>query len=140
MNKTRIQIARPDILRHFNELPQKVWRTGEARTHPNAEPGILEARSGTPHKFIKFLLTSGNFSQIVFPFAKPYNREVRYTCGDVDIYDVMLTLKPHCHFSHYTAVHMHGLTEQVPKTTYLNFEQPLESNSQENSHNTVHAV
>ena len=41
----------------------------------------------------------------------------------------MLSLKPHCHFSHYTAVHIHGLTEQVPKTTFLNFEQPLASNS-----------
>lgn len=42
---------------------------------------------------------------------------------------VFLTLKRGCHFSHYTAVKLHGLTEQVPKTTYLNFEQGLSSNS-----------
>ena len=39
----------------------------------------------------------------------------------------MLTLRPHCHYSHYSAVKIHGLTEQIPKTTYVNFEQPLGS-------------
>ena len=35
-----------------------------------------------------------------------------------------MTLKPDCYFSHYAAVHMHDLTEQDPKTIYVNFEQP----------------
>jgi len=46
----------------------------------------------------------------------------------VDLREVMLTLKPNCHFSHYSAMQLHGLTEQVPKTTYINFEQQLASN------------
>jgi predicted transcriptional regulator of viral defense system len=35
----------------------------------------------------------------------------------------MQTLKPGCYFSYYTAVKFHGLTEQLPKTTYLTVEQ-----------------
>ncbi|OQZ01069.1 MAG: hypothetical protein B6D36_14415, partial [Planctomycetes bacterium UTPLA1] len=46
----------------------------------------------------------------------------------MDLREVMLTLKPNCHFSHYSAMQLHGLTEQVPKTTYINFEQQLASN------------
>ena len=35
-----------------------------------------------------------------------------------------MTLKPSCHFSHYSAVQLHELTEQNPHTIYLNHEQP----------------
>lgn len=44
--------------------------------------------------------------------------------GEVSLYEVALALKHKSYFSHYTAIKFHGLTEQVPKTTYLNAEQP----------------
>ncbi|GMU34273.1 MAG: hypothetical protein AMXMBFR20_21450 [Planctomycetia bacterium] len=74
------------------------------------------------------MLTSTKLSKVTFPFPKPYARETRFIWGDVDLREVMLTLKPNCHFSHYSAMQLHGLTEQVPKTTYINFEQQLASN------------
>jgi predicted transcriptional regulator of viral defense system len=37
----------------------------------------------------------------------------------------MQTIKPGCYFSHYTAVKFHGLTEQLPKTTYLTGQRQL---------------
>ncbi len=43
--------------------------------------------------------------------------------------EILLTLRPGCYYSHYTALRMHGLTEQVPKTIYLNHEQHLKSQS-----------
>jgi len=130
MNKARVQIAKPDIVKLFNEHPTKVWRQSDiAKILTEHREFWRLAQSTTTTEFIKFLTTSASLSQIVFPFQKPYPREIRYLWGDVRLQDVMLTLKPHCHFSHYTAVQMHGLTEQVPKTTYLNFEQPLPSNS-----------
>jgi len=130
MNKTRIQIAKSDIVKLFNEQPMKVLRHSDIA-------GILTAnrefwrltQQTTTSDFIKFLMDSASLLKVVFPFPKPYSPEVRYTWGQVDLNDVMLTLKPKCHFSHYTAMQIHGLTEQVPKTTYLNFEQPLPSNS-----------
>jgi predicted transcriptional regulator of viral defense system len=36
----------------------------------------------------------------------------------------MLSLDPDAYFSHYTAIRFHGLTEQLPKTTYLSVELP----------------
>jgi predicted transcriptional regulator of viral defense system len=38
-----------------------------------------------------------------------------------------MTLKPGCYFSHYTAVVLNALTEQDPKTMYVNHEQPSSS-------------
>lgn len=43
--------------------------------------------------------------------------------GNVPIYSVMMDLNPTCYFSHYTAMFLNGLTEQIPKTIFLNTEQ-----------------
>ncbi len=55
-------------------------------------------------------MTSGILRKIVFPFQKPYNKETRYVWGDAPFSEIVLTLKPNCHFSHYSAVRIHGLT------------------------------
>src|SRR5208282_47475 len=130
MNRARTQIAKPDILKLFEDLPQKIFKQSDLATILQQNRRFWRlTQSTTTQDFIDFLLGASNLAKIVFPFPKPYNRETRYTWGEVPIPEVMLSLKPHCHFSHYTAVRIHGLTEQVPKTTYLNFEQPLASNS-----------
>jgi hypothetical protein len=56
-------------------------------------------------------------------FGFPLRNEVRYTWGKVALESVLLTLKPGCHFSHFTAVQLHDLTEQDPRTVYVNHEQ-----------------
>ena len=130
MNRSRIQIAKPDIVKLFDEQPQRVFR------HSDIAKLLAEHRAfwrltqdTTTAEFARFRMASGRLSKVVFPFSQPYPQETRYTWGDVPLTEVMLTLKPNCHFSHYSAVRMHGLTEQVPKTTYINFEQPLPSNA-----------
>lgn len=129
MNTTRIQIARRDIWKLFDEQPRKVMRQSDiAKILAEHRSFWRLAQGTTTAEFISFLTAPGRLSKLVFPFPHPYAQEVRYTWGEVPVLEVMLTLKPNCHFSHYTAVRMHGLTEQVPKTTYLNFEQPLPSN------------
>lgn len=130
MNRSRIQIAKPDIVKLFDELPQKVHKQSELAMLLTRERGFWRlTQSTTTNDFIKFLVNSGKLRKITFPFPKPYNQETRYTWGEVPFSDLVLTLKPRCHFSHYSAVKIHGLTEQLPKTTYINFEQPLASNA-----------
>jgi predicted transcriptional regulator of viral defense system len=41
----------------------------------------------------------------------------------VHLLEVLLTLKQRAYFSHYTAMRLHDLTEQLPGTIYLNHEQ-----------------
>jgi hypothetical protein len=130
MNLTRIQIAKPDILKLFDEMSQKVYKQSELAHILTRERAFWRlAQSTTTNNFIAFLLNTGKLRNIIFPFPKPYNKETRFTWGEVPFSDVLLTLKPQCHFSHYSAVQIHGLTEQIPKTTYINFEQPLASNA-----------
>ena len=124
MNRTRISIAKPDIIRYFDQLPEKVFRQKDlSRFLAEQREFWRLAQSTTTQEFIRYLINSAKLSKIVFPFPQPYKKEIRFAWGDASIYEIMLMLRPGCYFSHYTAMAFHGLTEQLPKTTYLNSEQ-----------------
>lgn len=122
MNKTRIQIAKPDIVSYFDTHASHVLKLTEiaAILSKNRDFWRLAQRTNT-QQFIKFLIENSKLQKLSFPF--PYRAEIRYVWDDVPLLEVLLTLKKDAYFSHYTAVRMHGLTEQVPKTIYLNHEQ-----------------
>ncbi len=124
MNRNRISIAKPDIVRYFDQLPEKVFRQKDIIRHLTEQRGFWRlAQSTTTQDFIQYLIHSAKLSKIVFPFPRPYKKEIRFAWGNATLYEAMLMLKPGCYFSHYTAMAFHGLTEQLPKTTYLNSEQ-----------------
>ena len=50
------------------------------------------------------------------------NQKIVYTWKSNDELTVMSGLKLHSYFSHYTAMFLHQLTLQIPKTYYLNYE------------------
>lgn len=126
--KTRIQIAKPDIVRYFSELPEKVHRRADIARHMGEQRDFWRlTQSQSVDDFIKVLIGTGHLWKAEFPFPKPYKKETRYVWDEVPMYEVMLSLKPHSYYSHYTAVSIHGLTEQVPKIVYVNHEQQSQS-------------
>src|SRR5258708_6906141 len=128
MAKTRIQIARPDIVRYFDELPSKVLHRADLarilKEQRNFWRLTLDTSTTT---FTRFLIDSGRLSAFEFPFPKPYKKKTVYAWGTVPFYEVVLGISSKCYFSHYSAVKINGLTEQTPKTFYINEEQRLES-------------
>ncbi len=120
---TRLQIARKDIIREIEAAGQIVLRHSdlEGLLSQNRDQWRLAQRT-TVNEFIRYLRSSSKLRRVDLPF--PHRKEIRYTWGEVDLLEVLLTLKPHCHFSHYSAMAMHELTEQDPKTIYVNHEQP----------------
>ena len=128
MAKSRIQIARPDIIRYFDELPTKVLHYANLARILKEQRGFWRLTvSTTTAAFIRFLTDSGKLSAFEFPFASPYKKKTVYAWGRVPFYEVLLGISAKCYFSHYSAVKIHGLTEQTPKTFYINEEQRLES-------------
>lgn len=124
MRQTRLQIAKKDILAHFDALPSGILRHSDiARILSEQKAFWRLAQSTTTRQLIAYLLKSGRLSEFVFPFPKPYKKEVRYAWGSHTLHEVILALKPNGYFSHYTAMSFHGLTEQIPKTIYVNQEQ-----------------
>ncbi|TVQ44256.1 MAG: hypothetical protein EA365_10495 [Gloeocapsa sp. DLM2.Bin57] len=49
--------------------------------------------------------------------------EIRYIWGQPSIFEVALSLRPRSYLSHGTAVFLHGLNDQIPKTVFVNQEQ-----------------
>lgn len=119
---TRLQLARSDIVRHFDECGQGAFKQRELEqilSKNRAEWRL--AKSTTLNEFVQYLEKARKLRRLEFPF--PHRKEVRFAWGDVPLEVVLLTLKKGCHFSHYTAVQLHELTEQDPRVIYLNFEQ-----------------
>ena len=122
MRISRLKIAKRDIQNHFENLPTNVL------TRAQIDRILFENRafwrvsvSTTVQNFIDFLLKETKLKIIKFKF--PSRTMDRYIWGDASTFDMVSSLKPDSYFTHYTAIYLHELTEQIPKTIYLNFEQ-----------------
>lgn len=122
MAKTRAQIAKPDIVKQFDGLASRILKRSniDQIVSRNRQFWRLAQRMSV-NQFIKFMLAETILEEITLDF--PFRKETRYAWGHVSPYGIALSLKEGGYFSHYTALFFHQLTEQVPKTIYLNHEQ-----------------
>ncbi|MCH7813676.1 MAG: hypothetical protein IID40_06605 [Planctomycetes bacterium] len=119
---TRLQLARNEMFQFFEAEPQRIHKQRDLERILSANRATWRLAESMPfQKFLKYLLKSGKLHRIEFPF--PHRKEIRYSWSAVPLELVLLTLRSGCHFSHYTAVQLHELTEQDPRTIYLNSEQ-----------------
>lgn len=88
-----------------------------------AEEGHGWGLVGVPFTvFLNFLLEEGKLRKLVLK-TESYGSEVRYVWGKPTPHQVAISLRKHAYLSHGTAVALHGLTDQIPKTIYVNAEQ-----------------
>ena len=118
MAQSRIQIAKADIVSHFDALPNHVLKLKEVHAIVSEKRGFWRlAQNMTAAQFIGFLEKNSKLTKLAFPF--PQRPETVYVWGNVPLFTVLLALKKSLHFSHYTAMRMLGLTEQSPQAIYL---------------------
>ncbi|MDP9995767.1 hypothetical protein J2W28_005941 [Variovorax boronicumulans] len=118
MNRTRIQIAKPDIVRHFDALPSRVLKAKDIHDVLADQRNFWRlTQTTTAEKFIEFLLKHSKLELCEFEF--PQRTERCYVWNSAPLLAILQGLKKDLHFSHYTAMRVHGLTEQTPKTIYL---------------------
>ncbi|MBL7154789.1 MAG: hypothetical protein ISS79_13825 [Phycisphaerae bacterium] len=126
MPEARIKIAKSDIVKTFEKLPEKILRRADI-DHillQNREFWRLR-RTMTVHEFLKFLLADTKLEKVSFDF--PNRKIIIYVWGKVALYELLMSLQPTCYLSHYSAMFFHALTIQVPKTIYVNHEQQAKS-------------
>ncbi len=118
MNRSRIQIAKPDIVRHFDALPTRVLKAKDIHDILSEQRDFWRlAQNTTAEKFIDFLVKHSKLK--LQEFAFPQRTERCYVWDRAPLLAVLQALKKDIHFSHYTAMRAQGLTEQTPKTIYL---------------------
>ncbi|MFO7915084.1 MAG: hypothetical protein R6U43_05275 [Candidatus Krumholzibacteriales bacterium] len=122
MSPTRFQIAKKDIVNYFEELEENIL------THSDISDILFRERefwrlpkNMTSNSFIDTLIRETKLQMHRFEF--PYRPSTIYSWGDVSEYQLYLSLKPNSYFSHYTAMYLHNLTDQIPKNVYINSEQ-----------------
>jgi hypothetical protein len=122
MAKTRIAIAKSDIVGFFNEYPRKIFYLSDIQRILDNERSSWRLTKSMPYSdFVNYLLTKAKLKELVFNFS--YRPIIRYTWGEVPLYELLLSLKHNSYLTHYTAMYFHDLTEQIPKTIYINVEQ-----------------
>ena len=122
---TRLQIAKPDIVDAFAQGRHVLRTTDIARLLSENRNFWRLAQSTSLHDFISFMVDKTDLRRVRFPF--PQREVIGYTWGRVPLLETLLHLVDRSYYSHYTALRIHGLTEQVPKTIYLNQEKPPSS-------------
>ncbi len=88
-------------------------------------------------EFIGFLLEKTKLKRVVFP-SRDYTDVVRYVWGEASPYQLALSLKRDSYLSHATALFLHGLTDQIPRTIYVNHEQSSKPQSNSLSEESIH--
>lgn len=119
-DRSRLQIAKPDILAYFEALPPVIRPKQMAGVLARERAGWRLAQRTTMRDFIVFLKKQGKLREHKFAF--PHQPETLYVWGELPTMELLLHLKPRSYYSHYTAMRLHGLTEQVPKVLYISHE------------------
>ncbi|WP_321471263.1 hypothetical protein [uncultured Paludibaculum sp.] len=123
---SRIDIAKPDIVKLFDRAAQKIYWPGELAGILAQHWAEWRLTQGMNAKsFAEYLIAKTRMQEVRlvaenYPEAK---ETVRYVWGEASPYSLALSLKRNAYLCHGTAVFLHSLTEQLPRTIYVNAEQ-----------------
>jgi len=76
----------------------------------------------TFQNFVDFLVEQ-NIITVLLIKTTPKKHLRRFLFGSPSIYEIALSLSSGSYLTHFSALHLHALTEEVPKTIYINREQ-----------------
>ncbi len=108
---------------YFSQNASRVYTEYELRAilkYKRAEWKIAPWTLGS--RFVEFLLSNEILRETRVE-SESYPAKRRFTREDATPYQVALSLAADTYLTHSTAVFLHGLTDQIPKTIYVNREQ-----------------
>jgi len=122
---TRLQISRKDILTDIDATKLRVLRPADLASLLAERRGFWRlAQSTTREAFTNFLLEHNDLKEVrLESVGRPGQSILRYIRGTPSPYALALSIRPNSYLSHGTALSLHGLTDQLPKTLYVNREQ-----------------
>lgn len=120
---TALQKASREITRYFEAAPQRVYSRGELRSIylRYRLDGKVPAHI-TADKFVDFLLRETKFKRVLLRSLN-YSALERFAWGEVSPYLLALSINRGSYLTHATAIFLHSLTDQIPRTVYVNREQ-----------------
>lgn len=119
---TRKQIAEL-LARHAKELGTPRTLTVQRLIDVLQESGKLRVAEIVPAAGITRKPTAGSQIPALASAQPPYSSFIRYIWDHASAYEVALSLRAGSYLSHATAIFLHGLTSDIPRTVYANKEQ-----------------
>ena len=101
------------------------WQERKQKNNPNQ----ITIKYLSLKNILEVLLKHTELVEVDLPF--PYRKLKRYTWGEAGVYEIIQSVDNVGYFSHYSAMELHGLTEQISKTIFFNVEQPASSSGGE---------
>ena len=122
----RFEIAKKDIISLFEKRNEKYFSFKDISAILGEDRAFWRLNQYlSVKKFIELLRSHTQLEEYVFKF--PHRKFVLYSWGDFPIFNIVLNLDKDAYFSHYSAAFLHNLTEQIPKTIYINIEQGMKN-------------
>ena len=123
-NRSRLQISKQDIVAYFKkeaELGTAVFKQKELAAILTKQRDYWRLAQRTNSKeFVSFLIDHANLISVSLDF--PARTETLFCWGPAPLLAVISKIKKESYFTHYTAMRINGLTEQLPKSIYINYE------------------
>ena len=117
-----------DIKECFKELSKRTFSIPELKKiYREKADGWEIPRKTKFEEFLKHLLETEVLKQIEIelPRAEKLNK---YVFGEPTLFEIANSIKSKAYLSHYTAMFLHGLTDNLPKTIYTNTELKMSKN------------
>lgn len=119
---SRFSIARTDIIREFDSRSKTYYTASDlSRILDQHRASWRLTKSMQVEEFLQELVAKTPFKKILLPF--PGRTYISYVYKDSSILGLAAQLSSKSYLSHYTALSLHGLTEQIPKRVYVTDEQ-----------------
>ena len=126
---SRIVLAASSIRGYFDASNKHVFTEAELSTvlNENRATWKLPEYIGIG-RFIEFLTENEKLSLVTIE-SDHYRSASRYVWGKASPFAVAVSMRSSAYLSHGSAVFLHGLTDQIPRTLYVNKEQGIKPKS-----------
>jgi hypothetical protein len=126
MAESRLQLARKDIVAFFNDQPTRVYWPNDIAAILRTQRAEWRLADYTQKRhFIEFLLKTTSLRKVeMTPLNHPQLETIsRYVWKDAPPFELAVSIKRKAYLCQATAVFLHGLTDIVTKTIFVNYEQ-----------------
>ena len=124
IRRRKIEISQAQLVAFFDATPRRVYNHTALQEVLNRDLRQLVGVTLTTDQLIDFLTKNAFLKTLeIGRSTHPETPFTRYVWRDASPYEVALSLASRAYLCHGTAVMMHGLTDALPKTIYVNREQ-----------------
>lgn len=123
-----LKLIKPKIIKHIESSGESVLSFQEVISlMAFCKEELLLPNATTKEQFVEFLLDSGVLTEYRLILDNKIIKKYAYD-KDISLYEIALKINKNAYLSHYTALYLNNLTNNVPKNIYINIEQSKKEN------------